>query len=46
MKVSGSVRLGFQFRQLSLELVFRNSFAAVELFYSTPNLCIDGFTVF
>jgi len=38
-------RLGFLFCQMSLELVVRNSFVAVELFYPAMDLCADGFSI-
>ena len=38
-------RLGFQVRQVSIEVVFGDSLAGVELFDAAPNLCINGFPV-
>jgi hypothetical protein len=37
--------LAFQFRQVSIQLIFRDSFAAVELIDAAPDLCIDRFPV-
>ena len=35
-----------QFRQMSLQLVFRNSFATVELIGAGSNLCVNRIPVF
>jgi hypothetical protein len=43
--IAVSFRLGFQFQQMSLELVVRNSFTAVELRDTAANFCVDGFAV-
>src|SRR5271169_3031890 len=37
-----SLRLGFQVSQVCVELVLRDSLAAVELAYAAPNFRIDG----
>jgi len=42
--VAASFRLGFQFRQMSAELVVGNSFTAVELLDTAANFCVDGFS--
>jgi len=38
--------LAFQFRQVSIQLIVRDSFAAVELLDAAPDLCVDCFPVF
>lgn len=43
--MAASFRLGFPFRQASLEIVVRNSFTAVELLDTVANFCVDGFAV-
>jgi hypothetical protein len=35
----------FQIRQVSIQLIFRDSFAAVELLDAAPDLCVDCFPV-
>jgi len=38
--------LAFQFRQVSIQLIFGDSFAAVELLDAAYDLCVDCFPVF
>ena len=38
--------LDFQFRQVSFQLIFRDSFATVELRDPAPDLCVDCFPIF
>jgi hypothetical protein len=40
-----SLSLGFQIRQVSIQLIFRDSFAAVELLDAAPDLWVDCFPV-
>jgi len=37
--------LAFQFRQVSIQLIFRDSFATVELIDPAPDRCVDCFPV-
>ena len=38
--------LAFQFRQVSIQLIFRDSFATIELRDPAPDFCVDCFPVF
>lgn len=40
-----SFKFGFQIREVSIQLIFRDSFAAVELFDAAPDFCTDYFPV-
>jgi hypothetical protein len=44
-KAHAHLGLAFQIRQVSIQLIFRDSFAAVELLDAAPDLCIDCFPV-
>jgi hypothetical protein len=44
-KAHAHLGLAFQIRQVSIQLIFRDSFAAVELLDAAPNLCVDCFPV-
>jgi hypothetical protein len=44
-KAHAHLGLAFQFRQVGIQLIFRDSFAAVELLDATPDLCVDCFPV-
>ena len=44
-KALAHLGLAFQIRQVSIQLIFRDSFAAVELLDAAPNLCVDCFPV-
>jgi hypothetical protein len=37
--------LAFQFRQVCIQLIFRDSFATIELLDPAPDLCVDCFPV-
>ena len=40
-----SFKFGFQIREVSIQLISRDSFAAVELFDAAPDFCVDYFPV-
>jgi len=40
-----SFKFDFQIREVSIQLIFRDSFAAVELFDAAPDFCVDYFPV-
>src|SRR6266403_1752863 len=44
-KAHAHLGLAFQIRQVSIQLILRDSFAAVELLDAAPNLCVDCFPV-
>jgi len=44
-KALAHLGLAFQIRQVSIQLIFRDSFAAVELLDAVPDLCAGCFPV-
>jgi hypothetical protein len=44
-KAHAHLSSAFQIRQVSIQLIFRDSFAAVELLDAAPDLCVDCFPV-